>query len=194
MSRSNARSRRLRQRPSRTIPATIVAVALLAVGALAATAALARLTGGTWAPQLTGPARSVSALTWGSTAIITASSVLVLLGLVLLVAGLKPGAFRAAQLRPSATAGDAGSAEETDFVISTRALARLAAARADLVDGVDKVSTSASGRRVHVVVTTTSEQADEIRDRVTRDVVDAVSAAGVQPVPRVTTTVRTRGI
>lgn len=191
MSRSNARSRRLRRRPSRTVPATITAVVLIAVGALVALVAITRLVNGTWPSQVTGPATTVAALTWGSVAIITVGAVAALVGLVLLVAGLKPGAFKTAQLE---TASSNGSVGATDFVISTRAMARLAAAHADLVDGVDKVSASASGRRVHVQVVTTSEQADEIRNQVSRNVTEALSAAGLQPMPRVTAVVRTKGI
>ncbi len=117
-------------------------------------------------------------------------AVLVVLGLVLLIAGVKLGAFGSAEL--AAPAG--GQVGETDYVISTRAMAHLAAAQADTVDGVDKVSASASGRRVHVSVTTTSEQADQIRDRVQAGVTERLSAAGVAPAPRVTATVRTKGI
>lgn len=190
MSRSIAKSRRLRRRPSRTVPATIVALMLVAVGVLAVTAAIARLVNGTWPSQITGPARAVAVLTWGSATVIVAGVVLALIGLVLLVAGLKLGAFKTAQL--AAPAG--GTVSETDYVISSRALARLAAARADTVDGVDKVSASASGRRVHVQVTTTSEQNTEIRDHVRQRVNDTLTAAGVQPAPRVTATVRTKGI
>lgn len=191
MSRSNSRSRRLRRRPSRTIPATIVAVVLLALGALTATVAIARLVNGTWPTQVTGAAGTISALTWGSAAIIITGAVSALIGLILLIAGVKLGAFKTATLQtgqPSQTVGD------TDFVISTRSMARLAAARADQVDGVDTVSASASGRRVQLQVTTTSEQAAEIRDQVRQGVTETLSGAGVQPMPRITATVRTKGI
>ena len=190
MSRANARSRRLRRRPSRVVPATIVAVVLLALGALTAIAAIGRLVNGTWATQVTGPARAVTGLTWGSTAVIATGVVLAVLGLVLLVSGIKLGAFRTAELATPA----GGDVADTDYVISTRALAHLAAAQADTVDGVDKVSASASGRRVHVSVTTESEQASQIRDRVQQGVTDRFTAAGVSPAPRVTTNVRTKGI
>lgn len=191
MSRGNARSRRLRRRPSRIVPASIVAVVLLAVGVLAALVAIARLVNGTWPSPVTTAASGVTDLTWGSTAIITVAAVTTLIGLVLLVAGLKPGAFRTARLQP---ASDNGLTADTDFVISTRAMARLAVARADLVDGVDKVSASASGRRVHLRAATTSEQAEVVRRQISEGVTQMLSTAGVQPMPRVTATVRTKGI
>lgn len=191
MSRSNATSRRLRRRPSRTVPATIVAVVLLALGVLMALAAVARLIHGTWPRAVTGPAGAASGYTWGTATVIVAGSVAALLGLILVIAALKPGGYRTAELQiadADTTVGD------TDYVISTRALARLAAAKADQVDGVDKVAASASGRRVHVRVTTTSEQATQIRERVLAAVTDALIATGVQPLPRVTTVVRTKEI
>lgn len=191
MSRGNARSRRLRHRPSRIVPATIVAVVLLAVGGLAAIAAITRLINGTWPAAVSSTAAGISGVTWGSAAALTAGAVVAIVGLVLLVAGLKPGTFRTARLQPSTMEA---SAAETDFVISTRAVARLSAARADLVDGVDKLSVSATGRRVHIQATTTSEQADQIRSRITNGVTQTLTAAGLQPVPKVTARVRTKGI
>lgn len=191
MSRSNARSRRLRRRPSRTVPAAIVAVVLLAVGVLAATVAIIRVVDGTWPSPVTEAAAAVATLTWGSAAVIAAGVAAALIGLVLLIAGLKLGAFRTARLQP---ANVTSAASDTDFVISTRALARLVAARADLVDGVDKVSASASGRRVHVRAATTSEQVEEIRSRINDGVTETLAAAGVHPMPRVTATVVTTGI
>lgn len=190
MSRSNARSRRLRHRPSRVVPASIVAIVLLAVGALAAIAAIARLLNGTWPAQMTGPATAVAGLTWGSTAIIAVTAVTVVAGAVLLMAALKPGGFRTARLQHGSTNP---AVTDTDFVISTRAIARLATARADQVDGVDQVSAWASARRIRLQVTTTSEQVQEIRTQVGVGVTDTLTATGVQPVPRVSVAVRTKG-
>ena len=185
---STTRSPRLRRRPSRTVPAGIVAVVLLALGGLTAVAAVARLVNGAWPGQVTGPAGSVASLTWGSTAVVVATAVLVVLGVVLLVAGLKPGGFRSARLR-----GPSGDpAAETDYVISGSALARLAVAAADRVDGVDRVHASADGRRVRVRVTTSSEHAGAIRDQVVQRVRESLAATGVDPAPRVSATVTTK--
>lgn len=190
MSRSDARSRRLRHRPSRTVPASIVAVVLLALGVLGAVAAISRLVTGAWDSLVTGPARSVAGLTLGSSAVLAAAVVVAVLGLVLLVAGLKPGAYRSAQLR-----GPSGQGiEQTDYVISNGAIARLAAGRADLVDGVEKVSASADGRRVRLAVTTTSEHTDQIRDRVVASVTEGLTATGLDPAPRVSATIRQKDL
>lgn len=189
MSRSDSRSAGLRRRHSRTVPASVVAVVLLAVGVLAVVAAVSRLVTGRWASQVSGAASGVSGLTWGSGAVIGASVVAVLLGLVLLVAGLKPGAFTSTRLD---TSRGAGVVAERDYVISNRSLARLAAGRADLVDGVERVSASVSGRRVHLDVVTASEQRDRVRSRVVALVTEALAGATVAPAPRVTATVRTK--
>lgn len=190
MSRTNARSRRLRRRPSRTVPASIVAVVLLASGVLGAVAAIARLATGAWAAQVTQPASAVASWTWGSTAAVGTSIGVLVVGLVLLVAGLKPGGFRSAQLRPPA----AGAVGQTDYVIGNAGVARLAAGEADQVDGVDRVSASADGRRVRLHLVTSSEQATEIRSEVLRRVAERLAGAGLDPAPRVTATVRTKDL
>ncbi|MGI3780283.1 MAG: DUF6286 domain-containing protein, partial [Janthinobacterium lividum] len=127
----------------------------------------------------------------GSTAVLTTAIVTAVVGLVLLVAGVKPGAYRSAQLQ-SPDASQPNDPEQTDFVITNRAVARLAAGRADLVDGVDRVSASVTAHRVHLDISTSSEQATEIRDRVVRGVTELLAAARLAALPRVTATVRTR--
>ena len=190
MSRTNARSRRLRRRPSRTVPASIVAVVLLALGVLTLIAAITRLATGRWPDQVDGPAGAVASQTWGSSAALAVAALTLLVGLVLVVAGLKPGGYRSARLR-----GPSGSdVEQTDYVITNAAIARLAAGQADLVDGVDKVSASATGRRVRLRLTTSSEQTVEIRDRVVGAVLATLTAAGLDPAPRVTATVHTKDL
>ncbi|MGI3779876.1 MAG: DUF6286 domain-containing protein [Janthinobacterium lividum] len=190
MSRGNARSRRLRRRPSRTVPATVVAVVLLALGVLTAVVAIARLATGSWDSRVSGPAGAVAGQTWGSSAVLIAAVVALVLGLVLVVAGLKPGAFRSAQLH-----GPSGQGiEQTDYVITNGAIARLAAGRADQVDGVDKVSASADGRHVQLHITTTSEQTAQIRDRVVQGVTESLTATGLDPAPRVSATVHQKDL
>lgn len=191
MTRTVAASKRLRRRPSRTVPATIVAVGLLALGVLAAIAAVGRLVTGAWPRAVTDAAGAVSDYTWATPAVIVAGGVAALLGLILVIAALTPGRYRVAELH---LADADTTVRDTDYVISTRALARLAAAKADQVDGVDRVAASASGRRVHVRITTTSEQGMQIRERVLSAVTDALSATGVQPMPRITAVVRTKEI
>ena len=190
MSRTDARSRRLRRRPSRTVPATIVAVVLLALGVLTTIAAVSRLVTGRWDALVTRPAGAVATQTWGSSAVLGAAVLTLLVGVVLVVAGLKPGAYRSALLH-----GPTGEGiERTDYVITNAAVARLAAGQADLVDGVDKVSASAGGRLVRLRLTTSSEQTAQIRDRVVEGVTRSLTATGLDPLPRVVATVHTKGL
>jgi len=190
MSRTDARSRRLRRRPSRTVPATVVAVVLLALGVLTAVAAISRLVTGRWDDLVTRPAGTVAAQTWGSPLVVTVAALTLVVGLVLVVAGLKPGAYRSARLHGPTGAG----VEQTDYVITNAAIARLAAGQADLVDGVDKVAASADGRRVRLRLTTSSEQTAQIRDRVVQGVTASLTATGLDPAPRVSATVRTKDL
>jgi hypothetical protein len=190
MSRNLSTSRRLRRRPSRTVPATVVALVLLALGVLTAVAAISRLVTGTWDARVTGPASAVVAQTWGSSVVLTVAVVALVIGLVLVVAGLKPGTYRSAQL-----SGPAGQEiDQTDYVITNAAIARLAAGQADLVDGVDKVSASADGRRVRLRLTTSSEQTAQIRDRVVQRVTASLTATGLDPAPRVSATVHQKDL
>lgn len=190
MSRGPARVR-LRRRSSRVVPAVVVAVLLLALGVLVALATIARLVNGSWPLAATSATGALTRLTWGAAPVVAAGVVLALLGLFLLLAGLVPGGLRSARLDVPA---ETGAVADTDAVISTRALARIAGSRADQVDGVDRVSASATTRRVRLAVTTSSAQVEEIRTAVTQGVTDALTRAGVRPVPRVSTAVRTKEI
>ncbi|MBA8795924.1 hypothetical protein FHX74_003565 [Friedmanniella endophytica] len=191
MSRSDARSRRLRRRPSRTVPASIVALVLLAAGVLAVLAGVFRLIDGSWAAPVRSGAKGLAGLTWGSGAFLGIVIGVGVIGLVLLLAAIIPGGYTSARL----AAGGAGVAAQTEFVISQRGLARLAAATAEEIDGVERVSASAGGHRVRVAVTTaTDAEARQLRDRVQQAVSQRLSAAGVQPAARVSVSVHTRGI
>lgn len=190
MSRTNAKSRSLKSRSSRIVPAVIVAIILLAIGVFAVFAVVLRLLHGSWPNWTSGPAKTVAGLTWGSVAVIIAGAVIAVLGLIVFIAGVKLGALKTARLQIPA----GGQVSDADYVISARGMAKLAAARAETVDGVEEISASATGSKVWVRVTTTSEQTDVIGDRVRDSVTQGLTEAGIQPVPRVSANVRTRSI
>ncbi len=187
---STTSPRRLRRRPSRTVPASLVAVGLLALGVLTVVAAVSRLVTGAWPSQATSVAGAVAGQTLGSTAVVVTAAAAVVVGVVLLVAGVKPGGFRSVQLRGP----EGGPAEQVDYVIANSAVARLAVAEADRVDGVDTVSASTDGRRVRLRVTTTSQQTAPIRDRVVQQVSQTLDASGLDPAPRVSATITTKDL
>lgn len=189
MSRRDARSSKLRRRSTRTVPAILVALVMLALGAGLVWIAVLRLLNGSW-PTFLGPVSSwATALTWGSTVAITISLALAGLGLILLVAAWKPGRPSAMVLQSGDRSDQVGS---TEFVMTRHAVAKLATAYADQVDGVDSVSATVGARRVRLAVKSASEQRTELATIVTDRVRGALASAGLQPVPTVTTTVRTR--
>lgn len=189
MSRRSAKSRRLRRRPSRIIPAVIVAAVLLAAAVLAVTAGVVRMSSGAWPSGLEPALTTAASTSWGDPILIGVLVAVTAVGLILLTAGVKPGPFAAASLQ--SPAGEQ-PADQVEYVISSRALAKLAAAQADTVDGVDSVSASATGRTVRLKVATTSEQTGMIRQQVRQAVSSALTLAGVQPVPRVLASVHTK--
>ncbi len=172
----------LRRRPSRTVPATVVAVVLLAAGALSAVVGIARLVEGRWPTAFTTVQESATGASWGSTAVWAATVALAVVGLVLLVAALVPGSRRAvgiARQTPAATG-------HREVAMTTRGLARIAAAAADTVDGVDRVSVSAGPGLVRLRVWSGSrDDAALVRDRVQHVVTERLQQLGLQPSPRV---------
>ena len=179
----------LRRRPSRTVPATLVALLLTAVGALLTWAGIARLLNGSWPAFVGWVHRHVGDLTWGSAAAITLAIVLTLVGLVLLVSALAPG-------KPNAFViddGDLGSDHvgSTEFVMTRKAVAKLATAHAHQVSGIDSVSATVTSRAVRLTVSSPSAQRDELSRSVTTAVSEALDAVRLRPAPKVTATVRT---
>ncbi len=179
----------LRRRPSRTVPATIAALVVTAVGVLLAWAGIARLLDGRWPSFVGWTHRHVGDLTWGSAAAIILAIVLTLVGLVLLISALAPGQPNAYVIDDS----DLGSGEvgSTEFVMTRKAVAKLATAHAHQVSGVDSVSATVTSRAVRLTVSSPSAQREELAQSVTTSVRQALDAVRLTPTPTVTTTVRT---
>ena len=189
MSRTDARSTKLRRRPARTVPATIVSVVVLAVGVGLVWITMLRLLDGRWPTFLGAFHAWLAALTWGSAIGIAISLAAVGVGLILLVCAWKPGQPNAMVLHSDRSGNAAGS---TDFVMTRRSVARLATSYADQVDGVDSVSASVTARRVTLSVKSPSEQRSQLADTVTGRVREALQGSGLQPMPKVTTIVHTQ--
>jgi hypothetical protein len=194
MARDDARSSSLRRRPSRTAPAVVVATLLTVGGAAGVWATAERLATGSWPTWVGGLHRWGGTQAFGSVAVIAVSTAVALLGLLLVVTALRPGMPNAYDIDLGAPAGPAESgtpSPSTEFVMTRRAVATLATAHADLVDGVDSVSATVSSRRVALWVSTSSAQTDDIERLVTSRVAEALVAVGLSPTPTVTTTIRT---
>lgn len=191
MSRTNARSKALRRRPSRSVPAIITALVMIALGVALGWLGIARLTNGTWPSVLRSTGKTVGSAAWSAGTTIAVLAVTAVLGLILLLAALIRGRFNSVNVAPRSTSSDV---EDTDFVITRHGIAKLATARAGMIDGVDSVSTTATGSRVRMNIRTPSRQNDEIKSRVTQSVQSHLEAAGLQPVPRVAATVSTKDV
>lgn len=194
MSWRSGRAANLRHRTSRALPALIVGVVLLASGAALSWIAITRLVNGAWPAFLAGPRDWLIGLAWGSPAVWAAGAVMAIIGLVLLLAAVVPGPFNALPLQsPGAGPPAQSPAAEQEIVMSRRAVARLASSYCRHLDGVVSASATATARRVHLSVTTPLHETDELRTRITAGVRQRLTMVGLDPVPRVTATIRSRG-
>lgn len=193
MSRSDARSTSLLRRPSRTVPAGIVAAIILAAGVALVWASVAKLREDRWPAWVGAIHHQARTQTWGATPVIIAGAVLALSGLALIVLAVKSGTPTAYQI-DSGGPGPGGSAESVEFAMTRRGVAKLATAHADLVDGVDAVSARVGRRKVRLAVTTPSARQDQIEQIVTQRVRDAFTGVGFVSMPTVTTTARTSNL
>ena len=91
----------------------------------------------------------LATLRWGSTITVAISLAAVAVGLILLFCAWKPGQPNAIVLHVDGSGDVAGS---TEFVMTRRSVARLAAGHAELVDGVDSVSATVRSRRITLSV------------------------------------------
>lgn len=192
MSRTDARSTTLRRRPARTVPATITAVALLALGVGLVWAAVQRLVQASWPAFADRTAAWVAALSWGNVWVLIISLALVVLGLILLIAAIKPGPPTAMMVDSGPPADAAGAS--TEVVMTRRSVAKLATARAGQVDGVDSVSSVVGARKITVAVRTPSQQRGEIEQQVRDRVTGALQSAGLAPMPTVVVRARTQSL
>ncbi|MCQ1994164.1 DUF6286 domain-containing protein [Arthrobacter sp. zg-Y1171] len=193
----------MRRRPSRSVPAAISAIVMLALGVSLVWAAVARLIQGSWPAFVTEPLRWLSETGWDSTRGWTGAVVLLLIGLILLLCGMVPGDFSALPLRAKPVnmpglpgAGEAGGVPSVrggeTVVMSRRAVARLAASTCDHIDGVATASATASSRKVHLDVRTALHGTTDLQHWVVDGVRSRLAATGLDPVPEVTATIRTR--
>ena len=193
----------MRRRPSRSGPAVVTALLLLALGVALVWAAVVRLAEGMWPVFFAEPLVWLSSTSWDSPQGWTAAVVLLLIGLILLLCGIIPGEFGALPLRAKPVnmpglpgAGESGGVPSVrggeTVVMSRRAVARLAASTCNHIDGVSSASASASGRRVHLEVTTALHGTADLQHWVVDGVRSRLAATGLDPVPEVTASIRSR--
>lgn len=192
MSRHDGKATPLRHRPSRAVPALILGTLLLAAGVALVWAALALLSTGSWPVFLAGPLDWLTGLTWNDPGAWAVGAAAAVVGLVLLAAALVPGPFNALRLRAPGDEGQVAVAGAQEIVMTRRAVARYAAAHCEYVDGVGSASATASARAVHLNVTTALHETGELRGRVIAEVRAQLADAGLNPVPKITASVRSK--
>ncbi|WP_066289553.1 DUF6286 domain-containing protein [Arthrobacter sp. B6] len=192
MSRNEGKTTQLRHRPSRVVPALILGTLLLAAGVGLAWAAVARLATGSWPAFLAGPRDWLTGLTWNDPGVWAVGAAAAILGLVLLAAALVPGSYNALRLQVPGNEGEVPAAGTQEIVMTRRAVARYAAAHCEYVDGVGSASATASARAVHLNVTTALHETRELRDRVIAEIRAQLAGAGLNPVPKITASVRSK--
>lgn len=192
MSRANNRSPSLLHHSSRSVPATVVAVVLLAIAVVVVWASVSRLTAGDWPGWASDSARQVTGATWGSAPVIAACAIAAVIGLVLLLAAILPGPRSGTTVRLPGSRTGSAPARTTEAIINRRAIARLLTAEADLVDGVDGVTATVSGRKVSLLLDTPSSQRAELEQKVITRARNRLAELDLQPMPRITATARTR--
>lgn len=183
-----SRSRSLRHRPNRAIPALIVAVVLLALAVFLVWTSIVKLINGSWPAFLAGPTDWLASLTWGAPGMWVISIGVLLLGLVLLFIALKPGKHNG--MRVSGDNDDRQS--DSEVLMSQRAITRLATSHAERMDGVDSSKAKAKGKRLKLSVVTPLRNPQDLRDRVTDSVTERLRSAGLNPPPKITTRVRAK--
>lgn len=191
MSRRHGKAAPLRHRPSRAVPALILGTLLLAAGVGLVWAAVARMLTGWWPAFLAGPRDWLAGLTWNAPGTWAVGAVAAVAGVILLLAALMPGRFNALPLGAPRD-GSAQVAGTQETIMTRRAVARLAVAHCEHIDGVSSASATASPRAVHLNVATVLHETAELRGRVIAAVSERLAGTGLDPVPKVTASIRSR--
>ncbi|MFZ3453834.1 DUF6286 domain-containing protein [Arthrobacter sp. 7Tela_A1] len=183
----------LRQRPSRSGPATTCAVLLVALGVALVWSAVFRLTTGSWSQAFTEPFTWFSEQAWNSSAVWTIGALVAAAGLILLLAGVLPGRFHALSVRVPEAEGSSSALSvsgEPEAVMSRRAVAQLAAATCEHIDGVSSASATATDREVRVTASTALHDTRDLHRWVGEGVRSRLEASGLDPVPGVKVFIR----
>lgn len=146
--------RRLDRRPSRSIPVGLLALTILAVGLLGVWLLGTLLVDGAWPSAAQGRLDAIGALRLDSTPVLVSAGVLTVLGLIMLLAALLPGATSRSRVLAGEIPGQT--------VVSHRDLARRVTLRVERVDGVHSARTTIAGRRLSVVVRTVVDDTDTV--------------------------------
>lgn len=172
----------LRPRPARRTPATITAALLLAAGGLAAAAGIARLATGQPPRPAIRLLRSVSTLSWSDATMIIASGIAAALGIVLLVCAIVPGKRDAADLL--VPQGGEPAPATVEAAIGHKTLTHMVAARAQTLNGIDRIRVHGNTRVLQVHATTPTRYVDQVRQDLADTVAQTLTSTGIQRPPK----------
>lgn len=147
--------RSLTRRPSRSLPAAVLAVVLMAVGVLGTWLTTTRLATGRWPDDAASAMSRLASTRLDSPLVVTMAVALAVLGMVALVLALWPGRPQHLTVLPDDVPGQT--------VVSRRDLATLVKLRVEQVDGVDTVRVTATRGRVDVLVGTVVPETEPVR-------------------------------
>ncbi|MCR2053535.1 alkaline shock response membrane anchor protein AmaP [Actinomyces bowdenii] len=138
--------RSLTRRPSRSPAAALLAVGLIALGSLGAWLTGALLITGQWPSQAAPTMSRLGSTAMSHPGVLVAACVLAALGLIMLLAALRPGRPAHLAILPDGIPGQTA--------VSRRDLAALIQRRVEQVDGVDTVRVSLTRSRADIRVRT----------------------------------------
>ncbi|MDO5099371.1 MAG: DUF6286 domain-containing protein [Corynebacterium sp.] len=169
--------RSLTRRPSRTIPATVLAIALVVLGGVGLWLLGTHVVTGQWPHQAHATMTTIASTHLASAAVVTAACVLAVIGVLLLLLALWPGQPRRVAVLADEIPGET--------VMTRRDLASLIQHRVEQVDGVDSVKVTASRRRADLRVGSVLGNTEPLHSAVQAAAEDALlqlkPAAGIRP-------------
>ncbi|WFP16496.1 DUF6286 domain-containing protein [Citricoccus muralis] len=180
----------LRRRPPRTAVSLVVAVVVVAIAGATLWAGLTALFTGDWPPAVAELLTGVSDLSWNGVAGWSVAVVAALVGLVLVLCAVIPGAQNAAPL--DAPEPTEATRTPVEALLLTQGMATLVSAVAAQVDGVAGVRTSAGPRSVVVTVTTPLRETETLVAEVREHVEQRLAGTGLTRVPRVRVTAQVK--
>ncbi|GAB3547119.1 hypothetical protein J2S53_003077 [Actinopolyspora lacussalsi] len=173
------------RRSRRSLSATLAALVLLAAAVLVSIASIQHLSGHPPIVSTTTLAADVLGRTWDDPIVVTTGVLAVLLGLILLVAGLLPGK---PTVLPLANDPAGTGAEHTDAGVSRRTLGKDLTTTAAAADGVSSAALTVGRRRITATVRTPGADTREIGEQVRALLTDRLA----EIVPVRTPTVRVK--
>ncbi|WP_167149517.1 DUF6286 domain-containing protein [Actinomyces sp. ZJ308] len=149
---------KLVHRPSRSVPATILALLLLTAGGLGTWILGTRIVTRAWPARAAATVDAVGSTAIGSTALLTGAGIAAACGLAMVITALWPGAHERVAVLPDAVPGQTA--------VTRRDLAGLVRTRVEQVDGVHSATVRTRRRRVDVTTLSVLDDLSPVREAV----------------------------